>query len=110
MNVNSINLHLVNKFPKRYQLLFFFATLVPISPSFNAIYFSILIDFFDLILFSSLNENILIKHLTSVMRAPVRGSLANRGAEPSRQARGSVRFSKNEKKTAFVKKNKKNLY
>ena len=38
------------------------------------------------------------------MRAPVRSSLANRGAEPSRQARESVHFSKNEKKTAFVKK------
>ena len=33
------------------------------------------------------------------MRAPVRSSLANRGAEPSRQARESVHFSKNEKKT-----------
>ena len=43
------------------------------------------------------------------MRAPVRSSLANRGAEPSRQARESVHFSKNEKKTAFVKKIKRSV-
>ena len=54
-----------------------------------------------------LNKNTLIKHLTSVMRAPVRSSLANRGAEPSRQARESVHFSKNEKKNCVCKKNKK---
>ena len=43
------------------------------------------------------------------MRAPVRSSLANRGAEPSRQARESVHFIKNEKKTVFVKKIKRSV-
>ena len=43
------------------------------------------------------------------MRAPVRSSLANRGAEPSRQAREGVLSAKMRKKTAFVKKDKKHL-
>ena len=58
---------------------------------------------FDLILISSLDKNTLIKHLTSVMRAPVRSSLAYRGPEPSRQARESVHQTK-EKKNRVCKK------
>ena len=51
---------------------------------FNEIYNEIvfILYHFGLILLSSLVKNTLIKHLYSVMRAPVRSSLANRGAEP----------------------------
>ena len=59
---------------------------------------SLLHMWFDLILFSSLNKIHCIKHLTSVRRAPVRSSLANRGAKPSRQARETVHLSKMKKK------------
>ena len=44
------------------------------------------------------------------MRAPVRSSLANQDAEPSRQAREGVHLSKNEKKNLVCKKDKKHLY
>ena len=65
---------------------------------------SLLHMWFDLILFSSLNKIHCIKHLTSVRRAPVRSSLANQGAKPSRQARETVHLSKMRKKNRVCKK------
>ena len=43
------------------------------------------------------------------MRAPVPSSLANRGAEPCRQARESVHLAKWEKKNFVCKKDKKSV-
>ena len=45
-----------------------------------------------LTLFSSVIKNTLVKHFKPVRGAPVPNSLANRGAEPSGQARESVYF------------------